>query len=160
MGQVINFRMDPVWLTIVVSFWSFMLVFLLFYAGPHLFTPIIMGCIAFLSFEILEVLFGTYLTLSDTEFSRTDYFFRKRKISIGDVTGIRYAPTWKLGQQSLRSLVIDGVQDGESKYIDLPNNGFAEKNLAKIATELKRRNPSIKVDEYVNALIKKYAQQP
>lgn len=151
--------MDPVWLTIVVSGWSIMLVMFVIVIGGHWNEPIAIGCMAFLILAILDVLFGTYLTLNEREFFRTDYFFRKRKIGVADITGMRYAPTWKLGQQNLRSLVIDGTENGLPKFIDLPNNGFAEKNLAKIAAELKRRNPSIRVDEHVEKLIKKYEGQ-
>jgi len=153
---MIKFRMDPVWLTIVVSCWSGILLILVFSAGPYWSDPLVIASAAFFILAILDVLFGTYLTLNGREFSRTDYFFRKRKIGITDITGMRYAPTWKLGQQSLRSLIVDGIENGQPKYVDIPNNGFAEKNLAKIASELKKRNPSIKMDEHTGALIKKY----
>ena len=152
-----KFGMDKIWLTIVVSWWVILLAGLVYYSGPHITNPIIIGLIIFFIFEILEVLLGTNLMLTDKEFFRTDYFIRKRKISLQNITGLRYASTWKLGQHHLRSLVIDGIVNGQPKLIDMPNNGFAEKNLAAIATELKRRSPSIKVDKHVEELIKKYS---
>jgi len=147
--------MDPVWKFIVIPLLLVIIHPVFFKPSLLLEEPWVAFAFLFFVFVILDILFGTYLAVSDKEFSRVDYFIRKKRISLTSIRNIRYVPTWKFGQ-TMRSLVVEGYAGQEQKLIDVPNNGFAERNLAKIASELKRRNPSINVDEHTTELIKKY----
>lgn len=105
-------------------------------------------------------LWGTYAKLDSAKrtFTRIDYFFFKKQLHLDEIEEIKYQPTWKMGSAN-RSLYIIGNRHGQWRIINFPNLGFSPGTIATIAQDLKAAIPDLKVDDFAEALIKKYQEE-
>lgn len=112
---------------------------------------------AILLFILINFTIGTY-GLLDKEagtLSRTDYLFYTKRINVRDIKIIYYRPTWLIGGLTRSLYIVDNME----KVIEFQNVGWYERALARMVNDLRQLNPSIQVDEHVDALITKYAHR-
>ncbi len=115
----------------------------------------------FVAFIIIAggFLWGTYAKNDSVKriFTRVDYFFFKKKLHFDEIKEVQYQPTWKMGSAN-RSLYIIGIHNAQRQVINFPNLGFSPRTIASIAHDLKIAIPDLKIDSFVEALIKKYQE--
>lgn len=104
-------------------------------------------------------LWGTYAENDSIKriFTRVDYFFFKKQLHFDEIEKIQYQPTWKMGSVN-RSLYIIGNNTGQRRVINFPNLGFSPRTIATIAEDLKAAIPNLKMDDFAEALIRKYQE--
>lgn len=105
-------------------------------------------------------LVDTYGTLDQKKktISRTNYFFFSKRLKLEDITTINYRPTWIMGGIA-SSVYIIGTLEGKEIVIEFPNVGWRENTLGKMVNDIRQLDPSIKLDESAEELLKKYANQ-
>ena len=87
--------------------------------------------------------------ITDKEFSRTSYLFRKHTIPISEISEITFPPTW-IPSLEARTLVV--WRKGGDK-ITMTDMGYGRPALANVVKTLLRANPNIMLDDNAQALL-------
>jgi hypothetical protein len=115
---------------------------------------VMVGAFIFITFLFVDLMYGTYLSLENNTFSRTDYFLIKKKLKLNEIEIIRYQPTYGSGRE-FSSLYIFEKSRSKAAFI-MTNIWFKEEILSGLVKDLKQINPNIRLDDETKSLIKKY----
>lgn len=116
---------------------------------PWLYVAILTG-----AFFALYALWGLHISITDSKISRVDFFFWKDTIEIKNIESIVYHPSFVFGGPNKTVSVLDA--HGNKVFMESMPFG-KEKQRALIAS-LIRLNPSIRLNEDAEALLKRYAE--
>lgn len=155
----IKYRTNPLWSGVITFFLLVMVLLVLpnLISNPiyHVWTPLnFVGIFTILFvpvFVSLDVIFGIFVTVDESKICRTDYFFWKKCVSIENIETIIFPATFVVGSENRTLTIIANEVEGY-KQITMSNPAFHKKTLVKIILDLKRHSPSIKLDEFAEAL--------
>lgn len=154
MKQIYTFNKIPIFAFTAISIFAFLLVAT---SQPFEYKPDVIFFFGFFIFLILfgffDFMYGTYVTLEDNSLSRTDYFFLKKRISLGDVVTIRYQPTYGIGKEA-SSLYIFRKEHAVAS-ITMTSLWFTERVLRDFLRDIKKQHPAISLDEEARELMER-----
>jgi hypothetical protein len=103
----------------------------------------------------MDFKFGIYAGVQEDIFFEVKHFIYRKKIGIQDISTIMYKPTWIFGK-NMKSIYIVDKKDGNVK-IKMTNGAYTLVTLAKIVSDLKKRNLTIRLDDSAQELVEKYS---
>jgi hypothetical protein len=111
------------------------------------------GVLAFLLLVFLDLRYGTYCILDETNFYRVSYFVFEKALLIGKIDRLILQPTYIFGGDA-NSLWITGDSDGKHITIQMTDMAYGRPALAEVVRTLLDANPHIKIDKDVDELLK------
>jgi hypothetical protein len=142
--------------TVVALGVALMVLFSMMSPNIHLNDPVVLGLYFVLLFIAIDLYWGTYIVVNESGVYAVDYFFHKTGLKFEQIESIYYHPTWIIGSRA-RTLSIIGILGGKRKTVKLGTNHFYSlKSLAAIIAEVRKNNPTVKMDGPTQELMNRY----
>jgi hypothetical protein len=105
---------------------------------------------------IITITFGNYVTIFNNHLSTVDGFLFKQSVDINDILHVSYGPQL-VGGMGAKMLTVYRKKNNQIKALNVGSNHFfSQQTLVNIIVELKKTNPSIRLDENAEDLLKKF----